>query len=184
MSVRKFTPSSTSPYCCCCTLCQAPLWQALRPNTVERTPLPCCCVTCISLARFSPPPPPLLASVRIINGEIVSDDDPRVNASRRRPAAGSNSMAAAGGGSRGLEGAGYGRVATIHDPPASTPSDGRGARYVGACEPDICIAEAVCGNAFLVTITSLGWPSVAFGPPTSCRKGFFRLINKLHFRLS
>eukprot|EP00752_Nemacystus_decipiens_P004355 g3979.t1 len=58
--------------------------------------------------------------VRIINGEIVSDNDPRVVGAQRRSSAGS--------GDGGTQGKGYGRVASLLDPPStSTTASGGGA---------------------------------------------------------
>ncbi|CAB1119101.1 unnamed protein product [Ectocarpus sp. CCAP 1310/34] len=63
--------------------------------------------------------------VRIINGEIVSDDDPRVAGPQRR--------AGGGGGGGGVQGrAGYGRVASLLDPPSTTEASGGGARGAAA----------------------------------------------------
>eukprot|EP00903_Cladosiphon_okamuranus_P006844 g6666.t1 len=62
--------------------------------------------------------------VKIINGEIVSDNDPRVVGAQRRSS----------GGSRGgtQERAGYGRVASLLDPPSTSSTAGaRSARGQG-----------------------------------------------------
>ncbi|CAM9382413.1 unnamed protein product [Pylaiella littoralis] len=69
--------------------------------------------------------------VRIINGEIVSDSDPRVAGAQRR--SGGSGGSGGGGGGRGAQGrAGYGRVASILDPPSASSASGEGARGQGA----------------------------------------------------
>ncbi|CAM9344321.1 unnamed protein product, partial [Ectocarpus fasciculatus] len=62
--------------------------------------------------------------VRIINGEIVSDNDPRVAGPQRRAGGGG----AGGGGGGGQGRGGYGRVASLLDPPSTTEASGGGAR--------------------------------------------------------
>ncbi|CAM9334983.1 unnamed protein product, partial [Laminaria digitata] len=65
--------------------------------------------------------------VKIINGEIVSDDDPRVTGARQRRSVSAGGRDARSSGGQGK--AGYGRVASLLDPPAtSQASEGRSAR--------------------------------------------------------